>query len=116
MFNISNTNIITMNRGDTASFPLLLNAGTSIDPVPYSLTDGDSIYFYLCFPNEKFENAYLKKKYTKENMDEEGYNLIVTLTSEDTVDLPVGKYYYQVRIVGEGKVITAIPARIFNII
>lgn len=116
MFNKSNTNIITMNRGDTVEFSLYLNAGTNMGPKPFDLSAGAKIYFYILFPNEKFENAYLRQTYGKEDIAEDGYNLTVRLSSEDTISMPTGKYYYSVRIVDGEMNYTTIPATLLYII
>ena len=50
-------------------------------------------------PNQPFECALVKKKYTKETVrhDQCG-NILIKIESEDTVALIPGKYYYQIKL------------------
>lgn len=96
---MSHTNgIIYLMRGDSYSFPLSINLGTAFTPEMYYLQEGDALYFGLMQPNQAFENAVLKKKYTYESDTDDEGNILIELNPEDTVNLPVGKYFYMVKL------------------
>lgn len=97
MFNIAYNGIITMNRGDSFYFPLTINAGTNLEPLLYSLTPTDNVYFAVMEPNQPFENALIRKKFTFNDCDENG-NVIVRFKPQDTQCVLPGKYYYQVKL------------------
>jgi len=88
-------NIITINRGDTYEFDLTIN-DDSIGG-RYILQDDDVLYFGLMDPHQKFENALVKKRYTKDDCDEMG-NLNIVIRAEDTIDLLPGVYYYSIKL------------------
>ena len=48
-------------------------------------------------PHQLFEDALVKKRYTKDDCDEVG-NLVITLKPEDTLDLFPGVYYYAIKL------------------
>lgn len=97
MFKISTNGIITVNRGDSFEIPLLLNIGSSINRIEYDLTETDIIYLGIMEPNQFFENAIVRKKFTYQDLDKDG-NIRVRFWPEDTLFLAPGKYYYQVKI------------------
>ena len=88
-------NIITINRGDTYNFDLTIY-DDSLDG-RYVLQDDDVLYFGLMDPRQKFENALVKKRYTKDDCDEAG-NLNIEIRPEDTLDLMPGVYYYSIKL------------------
>lgn len=92
-----NNNILKMNRGDDIDFVFQINTGTPIKPVQCTLEDGEALYFGVMQPNQKWENAVLRKKLTSENNDENG-NIKLHLYSQDTENLIPGTYYYMVKI------------------
>lgn len=96
MVYVDDNNIISMSRGDSVDLPLFLNAGTDINPVRYVLQDGDKIYFGIMEPNQPFENAIVKKVYTKDDFNE-NEDVVIKLEPNDTVCLYPGRYYYQVK-------------------
>lgn len=123
MLTISNNGIITVNRGDDFSVPLFINRGTELAPVRYVLKDDDEIYLgifsagadylldtdgtkffvedeitYLGIPeiDTYFENAVVRKTFTKDNLNENG-DVILKFAHVDTKFLLPGNYYYQVR-------------------
>lgn len=49
-------------------------------------------------PHQPFENALIKKAFTKKDEDKYG-NLYVTLQPEDTIDLIPGTYYYAIKAI-----------------
>ena len=82
-------NIKVINRGDTYEFDLTINDDSLNGR--YILQDDDVLYFGLMDPHQKFEDALLRKRYTKDDCDEGG-NLIIEIRPEDTIDLLPGVY------------------------
>lgn len=119
MFGVTLDDIVSLSRGDTIDIPLFINAGTDLCPVQYILNDDDKIYFALLEPHQKFENAILKKVYTKADEDENGI-IHIKFKSSDTEKLLPGRYYYTVKLAaGEGDdlfVNTIIPECLFYIV
>lgn len=89
-------NIITLNRGDTFKFTLSIE-DESAENGYYILRNDDAVYLGIMDPHQMFENALIKKKYTAEDIDEAG-NLLIEITSEDTLDLFPGIYYYTIKL------------------
>lgn len=98
MFRVSSTKIIEITRGDSFMYPLFINVGTEMCPERYLLKDGDVVYFAVMEPNQKFEDAILKKVYTAADEETPDGDLIINLNSEDTQHLHSGKYYYTVKV------------------
>lgn len=94
--NISLNNIVMINRGDTFTFDFTIYDENSPEG-RYILKDDDALYFGIMDPHQLFEDAIVRKKYTKEDTDELG-NLIITLKPEDTLDLCPGVYYYAIKL------------------
>lgn len=97
MIEINNNGIITMNMGDTFSYPLFINAGDKLTPIRYKLRDLDSIEFAIERANDAFANAPIKKTYTKANCNVYG-DVVINLTSADTNNLGDGKFYYEIKL------------------
>lgn len=99
MFTIDEiTGEITLNRGDTAQFSIFINAGTDICPVQYQLQPQDNLYMAIEEPNQLFENAIVKKLInTADCIEDKEGNIIVDITTEDTVGLLPGLYYYEIK-------------------
>ncbi len=97
MFNLSYNGIVTVNRGDSFELPIILNAGTNLQPVLYELTEDTVIYFGVMEPNQPFENALIRKRYTIEDVNENGL-VVVRFRPQDTQCVLPGKYYYQVKL------------------
>lgn len=103
MLNINRTNgIISLVRGDSATFPLFINTGTPLEPVRFDLryNPGSELYLGVCQPNERFEDAIIRKKYTGAdlfNFNSDG-DLMVEFTTEDTEYLLPGVYYYEIKL------------------
>jgi hypothetical protein len=91
-----NNNMIILNRGDTYEFDLTIDDAASIDG-RYHIQGDDTIYFGIMDPQQPFEEALVKKKFTVEDADANG-NLTVVIDPEDTLDLLPGVYYYAVKI------------------
>lgn len=97
MFNISYNGIITVNRGDSFKMPLFIDFGNALEPIRYTLTDNDIIYFGVMEPNQPFETALIRKKYTSKDLNQNG-DVVVEFTPKDTECVLPGKYYYQVKL------------------
>ena len=95
-YTISENNIIRINRGDTFSFDFTINDANSPEG-RYILKDDDALYFGLMDPHQLFEDALVKKRYTKDDCDNMG-NLVIKLNAEDTLDLCPGVYYYSIKL------------------
>lgn len=59
---------IIMYRGDSVHIPLYVNCGDVLDKKQLVLTENMFIYVGIMSPNQKFEDAIIKKKYSKEDM------------------------------------------------
>ncbi len=101
MFTISLNGIIRVNRGDSFSFLVPVNVGNNLISDIYMLTESDALYVGVMEPNQPFERALIRKKYTKDSQDENG-NVVVRFTPDDTLNLLPGKYYYQIKLVRSG--------------
>ena len=97
MFTISPDGIITLSRGDTFEAPLFINSGTRLHPQRYVLKDLDELYFGVMEPNQLFENAIVRKKYTNNDVNDNG-DIVIKFSSDDTINLLPGKYYYQAKL------------------
>ena len=98
MFAIYDNNLVDMNRGDSRSFPIFLNKGTMLEPIRYVLQEeADKLVFYLCKPQESFQEAVLTKEMTSFDLDENG-DAIIKFTPEDTLDLEPGVYFLEVKL------------------
>lgn len=97
MFNIAYNGIITVNRGDSFRLPMVLNYGTNLEPMNYQLSQNSIVYFAVMEPNQPFEDALIKKKYTLEDVDADG-NIVIKFRPQDTQCVLPGKYYYQVKL------------------
>lgn len=90
--------IVYMFRGDSFSMPIKINNGSKLEPSYYHLTDRDTLYFGLMEPNQAFEDAVVKKRFTYiSEKDEEG-NILLKLDPSDTLNLLVGKYFYMIKL------------------
>ena len=97
MFNIAFNGIITVNRGDSFRLPLMLNYGTNLEPLKYQMSRESFVYFAVMEPNQPFENALIRKKFTHEDVDEDG-NIVIKFRPQDTQCVLPGKYYYQIKL------------------
>lgn len=97
MAHISTNNIITVNRGDTFGFTFHVNLGTAINPVPYTLEEGDRVYLGVSEANAPFENAIIRKVFTNADTDSEGA-VYMEFSTTDTLYLLPGNYYYSIKL------------------
>lgn len=97
MFNIAFNGIITVTRGDSFTMPLTINMGNELMPVRYTLQSNDVLYFAVMEPNQPFETALIRKKYTAEDVNENG-DVVIRFRPQDTQCVLPGKYYYQAKL------------------
>lgn len=97
MFNIAYNGIITVNRGDSFRLPMVLNYGTNLEPMNYQMSQNSVVYFAVMEPNQPFEDALIRKKYTMDDVDVDG-NIVIKFRPQDTQCVLPGKYYYQVKL------------------
>ena len=98
MFSVASNNVITITRGDSASFVLYLNKGTKLEPSRFVLGDNDAVYMGIMEANQRFEDAIVKFKFTKENLNQDG-DIKIKLKATDTEYLEPDKYFYQIKLV-----------------
>lgn len=125
MFDVSNNNIITITRGDTATLSMYINIGSELEPLYFPLTDTDAkVYMGIMEPHQPFEKAIVKKTFDKDHgWDPEQQVLLITIRPEDTERLIPGVYYYSIKlyrpasdILGQDQIDTIIPKRKFVIV
>ena len=108
MFHQSKNGIITLCRGDTFSIPLYINLGTAVNPNYYILQKHldkqgeeiarDYVYFAVLEPNQKWEDAIIKKRMSYDDIDFNYDAPILHFYTDDTEYLKPGTYYYQVKL------------------
>jgi len=98
MFNVSNNDIITITRGDTAATELVINLGTMLDPLVYDLGTEDKVFLGVCEPNMRFEQAIIKKVFTYKDFDYANHCVRIRFNSIDTEFLLPGTYYYSIKL------------------
>lgn len=82
-------------RGDSGEFTVPLNIGTNIFP-KYLENENINVYLGVMEPNQPFENALIRHKYTQENITDNCVK--IKLRPNDTCCLLPGKYYYQIKL------------------
>ena len=92
----------TLHRGDSAIISAMLCEGNNLTKIMYTLDESDEIYFAILEPNQCWENAIVKKKFT--NLS--GTELKIELKPQDTMCLLPGLYYYQVKLRKKDQVYT----------
>ena len=123
MFNIAKNGIITITRGDSAETSLYINIGTELEPLITKLGDNDKVYLGVMEPNQLFEDAIIKKVYTKDDHKDEDEALTISFDCEDTENLLPGVYYYSIKLYrpGDGlttkdRIDTIVPKKKFIIV
>lgn len=96
MLTLSHYGQIRLTRGDTLVLPIEINQGDNLVPIRYELQEHDEVYFGLMEPNQSWEDAILKRKYTF--ADTQNNYLAVKLDPEHTMHLLPGLYYYQIKV------------------
>ena len=92
MLQISNNNQIIMVRGDSDIIPVHLYYGKERDYLTnntYYVNKNDKVFFAIMEPNQRFEDAIVKKVYPIKDLDNRTYDkqsgiLYVRLDSSDT--------------------------------
>lgn len=118
----SNASMIRMNRGDTFQKPLFINGGTFLNPIRYSLQEGDKLYLGVMEPNHYWEQSILKQTYTSESEKTEEGDTLIKISPEETEYLIPGTYYYMIKLVKYDEnnevteVSTVVPATLFVIL
>lgn len=101
MFQINKIGKMFLTRGDSCEFSIQLykEDGTPFEP------EVDDIVLFSIKKNINTVEPLIEKK-----------GLIIHIESEDTRNLPIGIYYYDVKVLfGDGSVQTAIPSNLFEI-
>ncbi len=93
-------NIIMLNRGETYVFDFVLHDPIYDESGVYELQDNEILYFALMYPHTKIEDAVILRGYTRQLLEqaEAGFAVEIKLNPEDTYDLPVGVYYYTIKL------------------
>lgn len=117
MYSISNNGFICITRGDLFEVPLFLNRGTKFSPVRYNIKDHKDaiVYFGVMEPNQKFEEAVIRKTYNSSSPQNNNGDLIISFKPQDTEYLLPGKYYYSIKIKSDDFVDTIVPETEFFI-
>lgn len=95
MFFINTPPELHMHRGDTYTIEATIYCGNNLTKQLYTLMDGDELYFAILEPNQCWENAIIKKKYTTADFK-------ISLDPKDTMCLIPGLYYYQIKLRNKG--------------
>ena len=98
MYRISSNGIVTVNRGDSFELPVNLHIGNFLNPDIYNLKESDTVYLGIMEPNQMFETAIVRKKFTYEDYLNNGESVIFRFFPQDTCCLLPGKYYYQIKL------------------
>lgn len=96
MYQLTDEQMIYLSRGDSCSFTLSILNGNKLVHEYYTIEQGDKIYFAIMEPNQKFENALVKKVFTYDDIDENG-NIVIQINPQDTEFLKEGVYYYMIK-------------------
>jgi len=120
MYNISTEGNIILSRGDSFEAALFINKGTNLAPERYTITENDTVYFAILEPNQKFENAIIKKVFNINSDFNSNGDLIISLRPQDTENLLIGNYFYTIKLKtdkadGSYSVATIIPERQFTL-
>lgn len=90
-------------RGDSFKFQFKIIADSlyaiitdSTDSNSYLLGENDAVYLGIMAPHQPFEDARLKRKFTKE--DQVDGLISVNFKPEETINLEYGIYYYCIKL------------------
>lgn len=99
-------NILKLTRGNSCVIDI-----TPIDAEtkqPYILTHGEKVLFTI---KDRFNQKTLQKKLTQDDYGE-GTSLNCVIEPSDTIEMPVGEYFYDcLLLTGDGKAITFISSK-----
>ena len=96
MFSISNNGIVRVNRGDSFAMQISLRLGNVFNSEVYTLKDSDAVYVGILEPNQRFEDAIVKKKLSAQH--QAGEHIVAKFRPIDTLNLMPGKYFYQAKL------------------
>lgn len=96
MLAVTSIGQVRLSRGDSLILPIEINQGDNLTPISYELQPEDEVYFALMEPNQPWEQAILKKKYTYE--DQQDGVISLKFKPSDTMCLYPGLYYYQIKV------------------
>lgn len=117
MIEIKNNGFVTINRGDAFSVPIFINAGTCDAPIRFKIKDfpNAAVLFSITAPHQNFNDGIIRKVFTVKDTNEYG-DIMVELTSAETKNLPIGKYYYQFKLfLQDGKINTLTDRLMFSV-
>ena len=117
MIYISNNGFVHLTRGDSFSVPLFIDRGTVWSPVRYYIKDHPdaTVYLGVMEPNQRFEEAIIRKTYNSNSTINENGDLIISFKPQDTEYLLPGKYYYTIKLRTNDFVDTIVPETEFFI-
>ena len=91
---ISKNKNIVIHQGDTVNFSYEIKDESF---QKYILGVNEYILFSVYEPNQEFIEGVIRKKLTKESLDEDN-NVLIKITHEDTHTLQRGTYYYDIKL------------------
>lgn len=115
MFEIANNGILTIVKGDTASFPLFINVGTSLSPKQYVLSKFDKVQFGIGLPNTSWEDNYFTKTFTYDNLNDNN-DVVISLTEDETNSFPLGTSYYRIKLITRDQTTTIVGKTKLNVL
>lgn len=95
---VTSNNIVRMYKGDSLFATLFLNKGTLLAPIPYELTENDTVYFGVSEVNHTFADSIIRKIYNHLSPITDDGDLIIMLEPDDTEFLLPGMYYYSIKV------------------
>lgn len=117
MIEIKNNGYISINRGDRVDVPLFINLGTEKLPMRFKLKDypNAKVLFSITTANQTFENGVFRKIFYSNDLNDKG-DLMVRLSSQETMSLEPGKYFYQFKLLLDDKKINTITDRLMFLV
>lgn len=98
MLEIDKSGNIKVNRGDTFIVPLFIDISDNIfNSTRFPLHDNDILHFHLMEANAPFHKFLLKKRFTVEDINENG-DVLIRFEHLDTEWLFPGIYYYEIKL------------------
>ena len=87
--------VVNITRGDSCC--ITAQVLDEVSQEVYYLSDEDVLYFGVMDSNQKFEDAVIKKRLTKDNMAEDG-TIMIPISPSDSIDLIPGVYWYTLKL------------------
>lgn len=109
--------MIFLPRGDSCQITITPIDGNNFDGELYEFANDDVIYFAIEEVGQRFEDAIVKKTYTKSDLDEDG-NIVITMNPTDTEYLKEQMYFYEIKVANSNQtqVDTIVPRKRFFLI